>query len=166
MGEGLRILRRLACYKGSTSGVEQTFSVLQQVTKGCHYSPFGRLMLATVATSAGIADDSKLVAAARLIWQETFGTPHRFAKRARLQQAKGSKGEKGWLRQKSALRVPPRGVAYLGADGLSKVKGVRKGLWDAKQQKGVAAATESAEGTRGRGRGLEDARWPTSVGSP
>ena len=84
LGEGLRILRRLACYKGSTSGVEQTFLVLQRVTKGCHYSPFGRLMLATVATSAGIADDSKLVAAARLAWQETSGAPRRFTKRVRL----------------------------------------------------------------------------------
>ena len=30
----LHMLRRLACYSGSTSGVEQVFSILQRITAG------------------------------------------------------------------------------------------------------------------------------------
>ena len=123
VGEGLRMLRRLACYTGSTCGVEQNFSVLQRVTKGCYYSPFGMLMMALVATSADIAADSKLVGAARLIWQQAFGRSMSFVKRVRLRSSKKPTGEKGWLRKRMAANRGawhPRTI--IPCDGLADVR--------------------------------------------
>ena len=133
LGEGLRMLRRLACYTGSTCGVEQNFSVLQRVTKGCYYSPFGMLMMALVATSADIAADSKLVGAARLIWQQAFGRSMSFVKRVRLRSSKKPTGEKGWLRKRMAANRGawhPRTI--IPCDGLADV---RAQLWGDKQQR-------------------------------